>query len=1412
MKDTDNEESRHMGGRKTLEEYLEEERQRLELIIESSPLIIFYKDRDGRFVRVNRAFAEAIKIPEEEFIGKTVFDLYSTLIAQAMTDDDLEVIKSGRPKLKIIEKYESASGVRWAQTDKVPILDTNGNTTGLIGFAQDITRSKQVEEALSESERKYRELAESITDIFFAVDKDLRYTYWNKASEELMGLSAKEAIGKSIYDVFPEDDATKRAVNLFCRAMETKKPQHFVNERCLKGEDYVFDFSAYPTSDGLCVYVKDITERRKLEKALEESELWYRLIFDNTPIGIGFATIDGRVITFNKAVETITGYSAEDLTRIRLEDMYVNKADRDVFIQELARNGSVTDYSVRLKRKGGTQYDAVITAKMATIGDKEFIQTILHDVTERKRAEVALRESEERYRALVEMSPEAIFVASEGRHVFTNTAGVKLLGASSPEQIIGASLMDVIHPDYRKGAQERMRSIMESGRMLPAVEDKFLRFDGTEINVEVRAAPLIFQGKPAIQAIVRDISERKRAEEAIRESEERYRSLVEMSPEAIFVAVEGKHVFTNSAGVKLLGASSVEEIIGKPVMEVIHPDYREFVAERTRTALETGRMVPTVEEKFVRLDSTEIDVEVRAAPLIYQGKPAIQAVIRDITERKQAEEEYRTIIRTAMDGFWITDMQGRFLAANQAYCNLIGYSLFELKNMSIADVEATEKPEEIARRIGKVRQMGQDRFETCHRCKNGEIIDVEISVNYLPTAGGRLVVFVRNITERKRAEKQLQQEKDKAQQYLDIAGVMLVANDLHSRISMINKRGCEILGYKQEELIGNNWFDIIPESARDEVRATFKSLMTGEVSSVEYFENPVLNRSGEERIIAWHNVLLKDGVGEIVGTLSSGEDVTERRRTEESLRASEERYRLLAENIRDVIWSADMNLRFTYVSPSIKYLGDRTAEEVMSMSLDQLLTPSSRELAMKVFAEELVLAEVAPVDPTRSRVLEVEFVRPDGSILWAELKMNFIRGLDGSPAGILGVMRDITDRKNAEKERRELEQKAQTAARLASIGELAAGVAHEINNPLTGVIGYAELLMQEDVPEHIKGDLEIIHDGAQRVAGIVSGLLKFARQTRPERIPVNINEIIRVTLRLRTYELETNNIKVVTSLASNLPLTVADPGQLQQVFLNLTVNAETEMKLAHGKGKLSVRTEQIGDVIRISFKDDGPGIARKNLGRIFDPFFTTRDVGKGTGLGLSICHGIINEHGGKIYAESQPGKGAIFIVELPVVAEKKRVIKRSGLSDKPSGMKRARILVVDDEPVVGQLLSHILEKEGYKVEVTEDGKDALARIRKKRYSLILLDIKLPGLSGSELYQHIRAISSPLAKRVVFMTGDVMAADTESFLARTKVRVITKPFNVSQLRQEIQRSLAKHRVQGGAKSRVKPKSKNSKVKI
>jgi signal transduction histidine kinase/ActR/RegA family two-component response regulator len=423
------------------------------------------------------------------------------------------------------------------------------------------------------------------------------------------------------------------------------------------------------------------------------------------------------------------------------------------------------------------------------------------------------------------------------------------------------------------------------------------------------------------------------------------------------------------------------------------------------------------------------------------------------------------------------------------------------------------------------------------------------------------------------------------------------------------------------------------------------------------------------------------------------------------------------------------------------------------------------------------------------RNAELQLKRKDGTKIDVSLNISAVRDDQGNIIYSRSAWRDITERKLAEEREKQLQQELILASRLATAGEMAAGIAHEINNPLTGVIGFSSLLMKKDIPEDIRKDVNIIYDGAQRIADITGRMLSYTRQRKPERTSVNVNDIIENTLALRAYEMESSGIQVETRLDPDLPITTADAGQLQQVFLNIILNAEVEMIQAHGKGNLSVKTERIDNTIRVSFKDDGPGIPKKNLDKIFDPFFTTREVGQGAGLGLSVCHGIISQHRGKIYAQSRLGKGATFFVELPIVTKAEQLKLAEVAAKEPERVSRGRILVVDDDPIVQQFLNDVLTEEGHDVEIVENGEDALGRIDSEEYDVILLDIKLPGMSGIELYKYMQKAAKSLARRVVFITGDVMSKDTMSFLSRTKASYITKPFDAEQLKKEIDRIIS-----------------------
>jgi len=584
-----------------------------------------------------------------------------------------------------------------------------------------------------------------------------------------------------------------------------------------------------------------------------------------------------------------------------------------------------------------------------------------------------------------------------------------------------------------------------------------------------------------------------------------------------------------------------------------------------------------------------------------------------------------------------------------------------------------------------------------------------------------------------------------------------------------------ILGYRPEELIGRLSIDVVHPDDLQKVAVGFEEALQKPGVPVSTACR-CKHKDGTWRVIEGTGVNQLSNPA-VNGFIANMRDATEHKRMEEELIRLSNAVRMSTDSI--VISDLEANI-IDANGATLKMFGTKDKGDLIGKNSFELIVPEDREKALAGMEEVLERGYT----PGR----EYYIIAKDGSRLPIEMTAAIMKNAEGEAVGFVGISRDITERKKAEAEKSEFERKAQLASRLVTVGEMASGIAHEINNPLTSVIGFAQLLMQKDIPEDAKEYAKIINDGAERVVNIIKRLLTFARQQRPERVYADINQIIETTIQLRTYEMETSNIKVVAHLDPGLPWTMADAGQLQQVFLNIIMNAETEMCIAHGEGKLSIKTEAIDNTIRISFKDNGPGIAEENMERIFDPFFTTKKVSKGTGLGLSICHGIITAHGGKIYAKSKLGQGATFIVELPVIPEEKQLELAEPAIDESNKMAKTKILVVDDEPATLQLLSQILIAEGHKVQAVDNARDALERIKRERYSLILLDIKLPSMSGTELYKSMQKIAQSLARRVVFITGDVMGTDTRDFLSKTKARYITKPFDIEQFKKDINRIL------------------------
>ncbi|HMQ31352.1 MAG TPA: response regulator [Chloroflexaceae bacterium] len=502
----------------------------------------------------------------------------------------------------------------------------------------------------------------------------------------------------------------------------------------------------------------------------------------------------------------------------------------------------------------------------------------------------------------------------------------------------------------------------------------------------------------------------------------------------------------------------------------------------------------------------------------------------------------------------------------------------------------------------------------------------------------------------------------------------------------------------------------------------------------------------------------------------------ENARLYEQVKQSEQRYRDLFANAYDLIFMLDRELKITSINKVGQQLTGYAVEELTGRPLWALCSPDSWRAAEPVLRELLQGRSVQP--------FELELLRRDQEQVFLEVSAQVM--LNGTGVkGIHCIARNLTDR-------RRLEQQLIQSEKLSAIGQLVAGVAHELNNPLTSVSGYAQLLLRDQrLPDEPRQDIEQIHAQSERAAKIVQNLLIFAREHKPERRMVSINEVLRSALALQSYQLKVDNIGVSLELDPALPATTADPHQLQQVFLNLITNARYAMVEKGVRGLLTLRTGLApapdgSPAIRVEVADSGVGIPEWNLQKIFNPFFTTKPVGQGTGLGLSICFGIVREHEGQIWAESQHGVGTRVYITLPIKVQEEApdapAPERGPAEEVESSLS---VLVVDDEEPVVRLMSRLLRDLGHRPTVVTSGEAALDRIGSEPYDLILCDVKMPGLNGFALAAAIRERDADLADRLVFITGDTLSPNTRTALEQSGNQFLPKPFSIEQLELTIQ---------------------------
>jgi len=470
-----------------------------------------------------------------------------------------------------------------------------------------------------------------------------------------------------------------------------------------------------------------------------------------------------------------------------------------------------------------------------------------------------------------------------------------------------------------------------------------------------------------------------------------------------------------------------------------------------------------------------------------------------------------------------------------------------------------------------------------------------------------------------------------------------------------------------------------------------------------------------------------------------------------------------------------------YLKLIFGYPGDAPEKDVRPFDRERFVDPQAR----------VALLDRLTTDGSVNDYL-LRLRRADATAVWLELTARADPPAGDGTVRIEALMRDVSERKKLDDETRDIYHQLLQAEKMAALGQTISGVAHELNNPLATILSWAERLSQRSpIEEPVRRGLDIILAESDRAARIVRNLLTFARKRQTTRAMVDVNQVVRETMALRSYEQRVTNISVIDALAAGLPQVFADGHQVQQVLLNLVINAEQAMLSANGRGTLVVRTwhDAEQECVILEINDDGPGIPDDLQPKIFDPFFTTKEVGKGTGLGLTVAYAIVQEHGGRIRLESCPNGGASFYVELPVTGAKLPPVPPVRRQEPVAAVVGASVLVVEDEAALAAAVMDALQDAGYLVEHARDGEEALDEVKAHAFDLIVCDLKMPRLDGKAFFGKLTEAAPDLAKHVVFVTGDVAGTDAEKFLTESGCRWLAKPFRLGDLLRTVKEVLS-----------------------
>jgi len=1158
---------------------------------------------------------------------------------------------------------------------------------------EEITEREEIEQEVRSARERYERILSSSHDSILVFDEDGRALFANKAWYRNTGYTLDEVKDGNGFNIIVYPDDLEKVKDSFQEMLSGEAVRNLQYRRLnKKGEVRWVESNAslinWPGTDKAIVSVaRDITERKQAEEELRLSEERYRKILDSCHDMITVIDENTNLLFANRTVHENTGYTLDDIEKMDGFDT-IHEDDREMVARWFLRvlNGEAAR-SVEYRgihKSGETRWVESNADQIFWDQGQKAVVNVLRDITKRKRDEETLRESEQRFRSLVEATSDWIWEVDHTGHYTYVSPKVKDLLGYEPEELIGKTPFDLMLQDEKEQIGATFRDIADSRQPFAGLKNINLHKDGRHVVLETNGVPIMDGSGDFLgyRGIDRDITAKKKMEEELRVSEERYRRILDSSHDMIVVVDEhSKMLYANKAHYRETG-HTIEEINAGGALSSLHEEDHEKIVDWFQRVI-AGETIRNAEYRRIGKDGKLRWMMSNVNPISWPGaEKAIISVARDITERKQVEEalkeseqRYRTLIDSSLTGVYLSHHEETWFA-NRQLVQMLGYTEEELLGMSFQDIIHPDdrdlfKEQAERRTLGRsLADPGQFRAIT----KSGDIRYIEAFATVVESPGDpEVLVNIIDVTERKRIEEELRASEKKYRSIFENIQDVYGEVALDGTILEISPSIKDIGGYTREELLGKSMLDyhLNPDSRAQVIE---ELLQKGRVHEWEFLlrhknghvltfsfnvemvtdeegipiktagiMRDITERKRMEEELKKHREQLEKIVAERTAELTETVDrlqkeITERKRTEELLQQSEKRYRGLFEESRDTVYETTADGRVIDMNAAgVELFGYSSKKELLKEVTisNTYFNPNEREKIRKAIEEDGFLKNY-----------EMELKRKDGKKFIVLSTANAVRDNSGAIVGYRGIMHDITGRK-------EIEYQLQQSNKLAAIGELAAGVAHEINNPIA-VIDIQTGNMREIIEEQetlndaFTKDLQeyfsTVENQVQRCRSVTEDLLSFARGLGDERRSFEINELLEKTVKLIT-SLTEKKPRLEMILDDRLPLFEGDPNRLQQVFVNLLTNA---IKAVDDESLITIATnlDDKGNIC-IKFGDSGCGMAAETRQHIFDPFFTTRPEGEGTGLGLSISYYIVRDMNGTIDVDSAPGQGTTFIITLP---------------------------------------------------------------------------------------------------------------------------------------------------------------------